>query len=189
MITLRSLGLFAVPLLLAFAGPAKATLTWEYTVSGEELSGSGFIEFSTASSSDLGAAVLGFEWQGQTFGLDWGCSGMSCLASASWSIAPDWSLGSIQFVINPTIIDVPPFYLDQVLLSPDAWLFAPPGGVAAVFCESLGAPSCGGLPSDRAFSSAAEAAPVHVPEPSTLTLFAGGLFFLGLLSRRRQKII
>jgi hypothetical protein len=177
MIALRALGFVSALLLLGLvsADPAKAALVWEFSFTGEDFSGGGAIVFKEPTGDTIGG-VSEFDFMGQTFGHDWGCSGVDCLLSARWTILPDWTITDFFILTDQVLSDDGMALVDIFETLP---LSEPPVSQCLdAFNSSFVCPGAAGNTSLAFADTPIVLEPVHisaVPLPAALLLFGSGL--------------
>jgi hypothetical protein len=160
--------------LFAFAGSAKASLMWEYDVFGSDLSGTGVFSFSTPSSSDDGAALTDFTFEGEVFGFDLSLDLDDVFGRSVWVVDSNGDLSSLVIVS---------WLFFGVLGSElDVYLTLIPDQANAECYDYSGASRCDGSWSSFASTSLVVYTPIqNVPEPGTLWLFLAGLGMLAFV--------
>ena len=148
--------------LMAVSGSANAALMWEFETTG----GTGTFAFSEPRSTDSGAAVTDFTFNGTCTDCDFE---LADLTSSSWEIDNLWNIVSLELVAANGINEF-------LLRAPN------------VFGICLDLDLCRLAVSEITFT-AIEVPEFDVPEPATLGLFAIGLAGIGVMSRRRRKQI
>lgn len=177
--------LVALPILLTLISPAKATLTLNFSLTGDDISGDGFIEFSDLSSSTPGATVTDFSFSGLTFDLPWETTRLTNTINPMWEIDAGLNLQSLLLRTALTRLTPEPSdlaFTDLILgfnrTRTQSRCIVFNGGNRDI-CDGAINP----LFPDNVQFSAITLTDVNAPE--TLGLFALSLIVLGYARRRR----